>query len=172
MTSSNWLFFTGGPCCMPHHQSRFKVWVQPLGPWRGATLGTSEGCRGVGLGLGTSKGGNPWDSPDLGGWFRTSSEGSKNPRDPWDLGGGQPLGPSGPWRGRVYFEAIASGLCSKLFLLLFEEQDCEVHPHGQVHLLKKDQEWDGILWVLEYGLVVPSCMGTFNIHSLAQLSPK
>lgn len=34
------------------------------------------------------------------------------------------------------------------------------------------QQWDGMLWFPEYGLVVLSCLGTFNLHALAQLSPK
>ena len=34
------------------------------------------------------------------------------------------------------------------------------------------QEWDGMLWFPEYGLVVPSCLRTFDLHSLAQLSSK
>jgi hypothetical protein len=35
------------------------------------------------------------------------------------------------------------------------------------------QQWDGMLWFPEYGLVVPSCLGrAFDTHSLAQFSPK
>jgi hypothetical protein len=34
------------------------------------------------------------------------------------------------------------------------------------------QQWDGMVWFPEYGLVVPSCLGTFDLHALANLSPK
>jgi hypothetical protein len=34
------------------------------------------------------------------------------------------------------------------------------------------QQWDGMLWFPEYGLVVPSSLHTFDLHALAQFSPK
>jgi hypothetical protein len=33
-------------------------------------------------------------------------------------------------------------------------------------------QWDGMLWFPEYGLVVPSSLQTFDLHALAQFSPK
>jgi hypothetical protein len=32
------------------------------------------------------------------------------------------------------------------------------------------QQWDGMLWFPEYGLVIPSSLGTFDLHALAQLN--
>jgi hypothetical protein len=62
------------------------------------------------------------------------------------------------------------------FLLLFEEQDCEVHSHGQVHSLQEGapSAMGRNAMVPENWLVVPSCLGRAfdTIHLLAQFSPK
>jgi hypothetical protein len=76
--------------------------------------------------------------------------------------------------GRVHFAAPSSAYCSKLFFLLFEKEDREAITHGQAHTCfeQYQQQWDGMVWFPEYGLVVPSCLGTFDLHALAKLSPK
>ena len=37
---------------------------------------------------------------------------------------------------------------------------------------QKYQQWDGVLWFPEYGIVVPSCLGTFDVHALAQVNSR
>jgi hypothetical protein len=45
-------------------------------------------------------------------------------------------------------------------------------PMAKPTCFKQYQQWDGMVWFPENGLLAPSCLGTFDLHALAKLSPK